>query len=109
MLTLTGLIRGARLMHFPLPLCMISFATVSAVLAPIVHFDRLLITYVIVFGSLCLASVSFDELKGRPLRTNNPREPTSVAGMSLFTLAFADTASFHRLRKRFLLSRQPVS
>ncbi len=61
-----------RLMHFPLPLCMLSFATLGALLAPVVHLDRLAWTYVIVFGSLCLSSYSFDELKGRPLRTMIP-------------------------------------
>jgi len=82
-LTLTGLIREAlqrqgsfeitlALGTFRCPLCMISFTTLGAVLARIVHFDRLLITYVIVFGSRCLASYSFDELKRRPLRTINP-------------------------------------
>ena len=70
----------ARLMHFPLSLCMISFATLGAVLAPLVYFDRLLWTYVIVFGSLYLASYSFDELKGRPLRTTIPESQLRLLG-----------------------------
>ncbi len=61
-----------RLMHFPLPLCVISFVTLGAIIAPVVYLDRLVWTYLIVFASLCLASYSFDELKGRPLRTHIP-------------------------------------
>lgn len=72
----------ARLMHFPLPLCMLSFATLGAVLAPVVHLDRLLWTYIIVFGSLCLASYSFDELKGRPLRTTIPGRQLQILGLT---------------------------
>ena len=67
-------------MHFPLPLCMLSFATLGAVLAPAVHVDRLLWTYVIVFGSLCLASYSFDELKSRPLHTTIPEGQLRTLG-----------------------------
>ncbi len=69
-----------RLMHFPLPLCVLSFATLGALLAPAVHFDRLAWTYVIVFGSLCLSSYSFDELKGRPLRTTIPEGQLRTLG-----------------------------
>ncbi len=69
-----------RLMHFPLPLCMLSFATLGALLAPVVHLDRLAWTYVIVFGSLCLSSYSFDELKGRPLRTTIPEGQLRTLG-----------------------------
>lgn len=67
-------------MHFPLPLCMLSFATLGALLAPVVHLDRLAWTYVIVFGSLCLSSYSFDELKGRPLRTTIPEGQLRTLG-----------------------------
>ena len=67
-------------MHFPLPLCMLSFATLGALLAPVVHLDRLAWTYVIVFGSLCLSSYSFDELKGRPMRTKIPEGQLRTLG-----------------------------
>ncbi len=77
-----------RLMHFPLPLCMLSFATLGAVLAPIVHVDRLLWTYIIVFGSLCLASYSFDELEGRPLRTTIPEEQLRILGWAGISISF---------------------
>lgn len=69
-----------RLMHFPLPLCVLSFATLGAVLAPRVDLGRLVWTYLIVFGSLCLASYSFDELKGRPLRTKIPERELHILG-----------------------------
>ena len=69
-------------MHFPLPLCVLSFATLGALLAPVVHLDRLAWTYVIVFGSLCLSSYSFDELKGRPLRTTIPQRELEILGLT---------------------------
>ncbi len=69
-----------RLMHFPLPLCVFSFATLGAIVAPRVYFDRLLWTYLAVFAGLCLASYSFDELKGRPLRTTIPEAQLRALG-----------------------------
>ncbi len=69
-----------RLMHFPLPLCVFSFATLGATISPIVHIDRLLWTFLAVFTSLCLASYSFDELKGRPLHTTIPETQLRVLG-----------------------------
>lgn len=32
-----------RLMHYPLPLCVFSFATLDAIIAPTFHLDRLLL------------------------------------------------------------------
>lgn len=69
-----------RLMHFPLPLCVFSFATLGAVISPIIYPDRLLWTYLIVFASLCLASYSFDELRGRPLHTAIPESRLRALG-----------------------------
>ncbi|HZY93944.1 MAG TPA: hypothetical protein VFE98_03670 [Candidatus Bathyarchaeia archaeon] len=82
-----------RLMHFPLPLCVISFATLGAVIAPTVYLDRLVWTYLIVFTSLCLASYSFDELKGRPLRTRIPERELQVLGWA--GLVFSLLAGFY--------------
>ena len=69
-----------RLMHFPLPLCVFSFATLGAVISPGIYPDRLLWTYLIVFASLCLASYSFDELRGRPLHTTIPENHLRALG-----------------------------
>jgi len=69
-----------RLMHFPLPLCVFSFATLGAVISPNIYLDRLLWTYLIVFTSLCLASYSFDELKGRSLHTTIPEDHLRALG-----------------------------
>jgi len=69
-----------RLMHFPLPLCVFSFVTLGAIISPTVHFDRLLWTFLAVFASLCLASYSFDELKGRPWRTAIPENQLLALG-----------------------------
>ena len=69
-----------RLMHFPLPLCVFSFATLGAIISPTLHFDRLLWTFLAVFASLCLASYSFDELKGRPWRTTVPESQLLALG-----------------------------
>jgi len=69
-----------RLMHFPLPLCVFSFATLGAVISPIIYVDRLLWTYLIVFASLCLASYSLDELRGRPLHTTIPENRLRALG-----------------------------
>ena len=74
-------------MHFPLPLCVFSFATLGAVIAPTVHVDRLLLTYLVVFTSLCLASYSFDELKGRPLRTTIPENQLRALGWAGFAVS----------------------
>ena len=67
-------------MHFPLPLCVFSFATLGAIISPIVHYDRLLWTYLAVFTSLCLASYSFDEQKSRPLHTTIPEAQLRALG-----------------------------
>lgn len=69
-----------HLMHFPLPLCVFSFATLGALISPLIYLDRLLWTYLIVFTSLCLASYSFDELKGRPLHTIIPESHLRALG-----------------------------
>jgi len=69
-----------RLMHFPLPLCVFSFATLGAVISPIFYIDRLLWTYLMAFASLCLASYSFDELRGRPLHTTIPENHLRALG-----------------------------
>ncbi len=75
-------------MHFPLPLCVFSFATLGAIIAPVVHFDRLVWTYLAVFASLCLASYSFDELRGRPLRTTIPEGQLRVLGWAGLAVSF---------------------
>lgn len=69
-----------RLMHLPLPLCVFSFATLGAVIAPVLNIERLLWTYIAVFTSLCLASYSFDELTGRPWHTTIPEKQLKILG-----------------------------
>jgi hypothetical protein len=67
-------------MHFPLPLCVLSFATLGAVIAPKIDLVLLAWTYFIIFGSLCLASYCFDELKGRPWNTRIPDIELRILG-----------------------------
>ena len=95
---------------------MISFATLGAVLAPLVHFDQLSWTHIIVFGSLCLVSYSFDELKGRPLAQPSLRAnygcwdgPASLLASRLESRLSPTIVSFHRPRRRFLVSEERVS
>ncbi len=78
-----------RSMHFPLPLCVFSFATLGALIAPTLHLDRLLWTWLAVFTSLCLASYGFDELRGRPLRTTIPEFQLRLLGWAGLAVAFA--------------------
>ncbi len=78
-----------RLMHFPLPLCVFSFATLGAIIAPVFHLDRLLWTWLAVFTSLCLASYSFDELKGRPLLTTIPEAWLRLLGWTGLVVALS--------------------
>ncbi len=76
-----------RLTHLPLPLCVFSFATLGAMIAPRIYLDRLLWAYLAVFASLCLASYSFDELKDRPLRTTIPERQLNVLGWTGLTIS----------------------
>ena len=58
-----------RLMHVPLPLCVLAFATIGAALSERVYLDRLVLTYVGILLALCLGAYSLDELHGRPYHT----------------------------------------
>lgn len=73
-----------NLMHFPLPVCVFSIATIGASLAPRIYLDRLLLTYLAIFFGLCMASYAFDELTGRPWRTKIPSWQLWVVGVSGF-------------------------
>lgn|GEM_PF-3988451 len=74
-----------RLMHLPLPFCVLAFATIGAALAETVFLDRLLLTYLGILLALCLGAYSLDELHGRPLHTRF-RDTTlrcfAIAGIS---------------------------
>lgn len=59
----------ARLMHLPLPFCVLAFATIGAALSERVYLDRLLLTYLGILLALCLGAYSLDELRGRPYHT----------------------------------------
>ena len=58
-----------RLMHLPLPFCVLAFATIGAALSERVYLDRLLLTYIGILLALCLGAYSLDELHGRPYHT----------------------------------------
>jgi len=58
-----------RLMHLPLPLFVLAFATIGAAQADHVHLDRLALTYLGLIPALCLGAYSLDELHGRPYHT----------------------------------------
>lgn len=74
-----------RLMHLPLPFCVLAFATIGAAFSETVYLDRLLLTYLGILLALCLGAYSLDELHGRPLHTRF-RDTTlrclAVAGIS---------------------------
>ena len=59
-----------RLMHLPLPFCVLAFATIGAALSERVYPDRLASTYIGILLALCLGAYSLDELHGRPYHTN---------------------------------------
>jgi hypothetical protein len=58
-----------RLMHLPLPFCVLAFATIGAALSQRVYLDRLALTYVGILLALCLGAYSLDELHERPYHT----------------------------------------
>ncbi len=58
-----------RLMHLPLPFCVLAFATIGAALSDRVYPDRLALTYIGILLALCLGAYSLDELHGRPYHT----------------------------------------
>jgi len=58
-----------RLMHLPLPFCVLAFATIGASFSERVYLDRLLLTYLGILLALCLGAYSLDELCGRPYHT----------------------------------------
>jgi len=58
-----------KLMHLPLPFCVLAFATVGAALSERVYPDRLGLTYLGILLALCLGAYSLDELHGRPYHT----------------------------------------
>ena len=58
-----------RLMHLPLPFCVLAFATLGAALSTRVDLTRLALTYAGILLALCLTAYSLDELHGRPYRT----------------------------------------
>lgn len=58
-----------RLMHLPLPFCVLAFATLGAAFSERVYLDRLGLTYLGILLALCLGAYSLDELHGRPYHT----------------------------------------
>ena len=78
-----------RLMHFPLPLCVFSFATLGAVIAPTFYLGRLFWTWLAVFTGLCLASYFFDELKGRPMHTTINETQLRILGWTGLAIALS--------------------
>jgi len=58
-----------RLMHLPLPFCVLAFATLGASMSEHVYLDRLALTYAGILLALCLGAYSLDELHGRPYHT----------------------------------------
>jgi hypothetical protein len=61
---------SVKLMHIPLPFCVLAFATIGASFAQRVYLDRLALTYIGISLPLCLTAYSLDELHGRPYRTH---------------------------------------
>jgi len=59
-----------RLMHLPLPFCVVAFATLGAAFSERVYLDRLALTYVGILLALCLGAYSLDEIHGRPYHTS---------------------------------------
>lgn len=77
-----------RLMHLPLPLFVLAFATIGASLADHVHLDRLALTYLGIIPALCLAAYSLDELHGRPYHTHFTKNTLWLAaGVGLVSAA----------------------
>lgn len=74
-----------RLMHLPLPFCVLAFATIGASLSERVYPDRLFLTYVGILLALCLGAYSLDELHGRPYHTqfsNRTLRITATVGIA---------------------------
>ena len=78
-----------RLMHLPLPFCVLAFATIGAALSERVYLDRLVLTYAGILLGLCLCAYSLDELNGRPYHTNFSDRTLWVMAAVGITGAFA--------------------
>ena len=88
-----------RLMHLPLPFCVLAFVTIGAALSQRVYPDRLALTYVGILLALCLGAYSLDELHGRPYhtqfsdRTLRLAATVGVAGAGLVAIYLAVVVS----------------
>jgi hypothetical protein len=74
-----------RLMHLPLPLFVLAFATIGASLSEQVDLRLLTLTYAGILLALCLGAYSLDELHGRPYHTRfSDRTLKLMAGTGIF-------------------------
>lgn len=74
-----------RLMHLPLPLFVLAFATIGASLSEQIDVRRLALTYAGILLALCLGAYSLDELHERPYRTRfSDSTLEAMAGIGIF-------------------------
>jgi len=89
-----------RLMHLPLPFCVLAFATLGAALSERIYLNRLGLTYLGILLALCLGAYSLDELHGRPYHTKFADRTlwsmavVGVSGASLVAIYLILTISF---------------
>ena len=82
-----------KLMHLPLPFCVLAFATIGACLSERIYFDRLALTYTGILLALCFGAYSLDELHGRPYHTRFADR--TLWGMTIFGLSGASVVALY--------------
>lgn len=71
-----------RLLHLPTTSCILAFAIIGSMAAPVVYLDRLLWLLLQLFLVGGVAANYFDEIKGRPWHTKMPEPHLWIIGFS---------------------------
>jgi len=71
-----------RLLHPPTTSCILAFAMIGSITAPVIYWDRLLWILLEVFLAGGVAANYFDEIKGRPWHTRIPETHLWMIGSS---------------------------
>ena len=73
-----------RLLHFQTTSCILAFAIIGSVFAPVIYWDRLLWILLQLFLGGGIAANYFDEIQGRPWNTTIPKNHLWIIGLASF-------------------------
>jgi hypothetical protein len=76
-----------RLLHLPTTSCILAFAIIGSISAPIFYFDRLLLLLLQLFLVGGVSANFFDEIRGRPWHTTIPETHLWLIGISSLLLS----------------------